>query len=129
MTALASCLQAWFTDRLIRERNASPHTIVSYRDTIRLLLTYASQRLGVEPSHLDLGQLDAPLIGAFLNHLETDRGCSARTRNTRLAAIPHLQPLLPAAPPRARRDDRAGPADRGQTPRTRAGHLSHRART
>jgi integrase/recombinase XerD len=87
MTALASCLQAWFTDRLIRERNASPHTIASYRDTIRLLLTYASGRLGVEPSHLDLGQLDAPLIGAFLDHLETDRGCSARTRNTRLAAI------------------------------------------
>jgi AcrR family transcriptional regulator len=56
-------------------------------DTIRLLLTYASQRLGVEPSRLDLGQLDAPLIGAFLDHLETDRGCGARTRNTRLAAI------------------------------------------
>jgi integrase/recombinase XerD len=87
VSARAACLQAWFTDRLIRERNASPHTIASYRDTIRLLLTYASQRLGVEPSRLDLGQLDAPLIGAFLDHLETDRGCSARTRNTRLAAI------------------------------------------
>jgi integrase/recombinase XerD len=87
MTALATSLQAWFTDRLIRERNASPHTIASYRDTIRLLLTYASQQLGVEPSRLDLGQLDARLVGAFLEHLETDRGCSARTRNTRLAAI------------------------------------------
>jgi integrase/recombinase XerD len=87
MSALAGSLQAWFTDRLVRERNASPHTIASYRDTIRLLLTYASQRLGVEPSRLDLGQLDAPLIGAFLDHLETDRGCSPRTRNTRLAAI------------------------------------------
>ena len=87
MNTLASSLQAWFTDRLIRERNASPHTIASYRDTIRLLLTYASQELGVEPSSLDLGQLDAPLIGAFLDHLETDRGCGARTRNTRLAAI------------------------------------------
>jgi integrase/recombinase XerD len=87
VSARAACLQAWFTDRLIRERNASPHTIASYRDTIRLLLTYASQRLGVEPSRLDLGQLNAPLIGAFLDHLETDRGCSARTRNTRLAAI------------------------------------------
>jgi integrase/recombinase XerD len=85
--ALATSLQAWFTDRLIRERNASPHTIASYRDTIRLLLTYASQKLGVEPSRLDLGQLDAPMIGAFLDHLETDRGCGARTRNTRLAAI------------------------------------------
>ncbi|MCA1697896.1 MAG: site-specific integrase [Actinobacteria bacterium] len=87
MTALAPSLQSWFTDRLIRERNASPHTIASYRDTIRLLLTYASQQLGVEPSKLDLDQLDAPLIGAFLDHLETDRGCGARTRNTRLAAI------------------------------------------
>jgi integrase/recombinase XerD len=87
MSALAVSLQAWFTDRLVRERNASPHTIASYRDTIRLLLTYASHRLGVEPSRLDLAQLDAPLIGAFLDHLETDRGCGARTRNTRLAAI------------------------------------------
>ena len=87
MTALATSLQAWFTDRLIRERNASPHTIASYRDTIRLLLIYASQHLEVEPSQLDLGQLDAQLIGAFLDHLETDRGCSPRTRNTRLAAI------------------------------------------
>jgi integrase/recombinase XerD len=87
MSALAPSLQAWFTDRLIRERDASPHTIASYRDTIRLLLTYASETLGVEPSKLDLDQLDAPLIGAFLDHLETHRGCGARTRNTRLAAI------------------------------------------
>jgi integrase/recombinase XerD len=87
MSALATSLQAWFTDRLIRERNASPHTIASYRDTIRLLLTYASQVLGIEPSRLDLGQLDAPLIGGFLDHLESNRGCGARTRNTRLAAI------------------------------------------
>jgi integrase/recombinase XerD len=87
MSALATSLQAWFTDRLIRENGASPHTIASYRDTIRLLLTYASQKLGVEPSQLDLDQLDAPLIGSFLDHLETERGCSARTRNTRLAAI------------------------------------------
>jgi integrase/recombinase XerD len=87
VSALAGSLQAWFTDRLVRERNASPHTIASYRDTIRLVLTYASQRLDVEPSRLDLGQLDAPLVGAFLDHLETDRGCGARTRNTRRAAI------------------------------------------
>jgi len=87
MSTLAPSLQAFFTDRLVRERNASPHTIASYRDTIRLLLTYASKELGVEPSKLDLDQLDAPLIGAFLDHLETERGCGARTRNTRLAAI------------------------------------------
>ena len=87
MSALASSLQAWFTDRLIREKGASPHTIASYRDTIRLLLSYASQQLNVEASKLSLEQLNAPLIGAFLDHLETDRGCSTRTRNTRLAAI------------------------------------------
>ena len=87
MSALATSLQAWFTDRLIRERGASPHTIASYRDTIRLLLTYASEKRGVEASKLDLDQLDATLIGAFLDHLETERGCGARTRNTRLAAI------------------------------------------
>jgi integrase/recombinase XerD len=58
-----------------------------YLTTIRLLLTYASQELGVEPSKLGLGQLDAPLVGAFLDHLERDRGCGAWTRNTRLAAI------------------------------------------
>ncbi len=87
MSALAPTLQAFFTDRLIREKGASPHTIASYRDTIRLLLTYASQQLHLDPSKLDLDQLDAPLIGAFLDHLETDRGCGARTRNTRLAAI------------------------------------------
>jgi integrase/recombinase XerD len=87
MSALATSMQAWFTDRLIRERNASPHTIASYRDTIRLLLTYASRELGVEPSRLDLGRLDGRLVAAFLEHLETDRGCGARTRNTRLAAI------------------------------------------
>jgi integrase/recombinase XerD len=87
MSTLATSLQAWFTDRLTHEKGASPHTISSYRDTIRLLLTYASQQLGVEASQLDLGQLDAPMIGAFLDHLETDRGCGARTRNTRLAAI------------------------------------------
>ncbi len=76
MTALATSLQAWFTDRLIRERNASPHTIASYRDTIRLLLTYASQQLGVEPSRLDLAQLDAPLK---LRRVATARTSSVRT--------------------------------------------------
>ncbi|MGH2844697.1 MAG: tyrosine-type recombinase/integrase, partial [Thermoleophilaceae bacterium] len=87
MSALAPTLQAFFTDRLIREKGASPHTIASYRDTIRLLLTYASQQLHLDPSKLDLDQLDAPLLGAVLDHLETARGCGARTRNTRLAAI------------------------------------------
>ncbi|MHB1999508.1 MAG: tyrosine-type recombinase/integrase [Solirubrobacteraceae bacterium] len=90
MSMLAPTLQAFFADRLVRERQASPHTIAAYRDTMRLLLCFAAQRTSIEPSKLDIEQLDAPLIGAFLDHLEHERGCSARTRNTRLAAIRSL---------------------------------------
>jgi integrase/recombinase XerD len=80
-------LEAFFTDRLVRQRRASPHTIGGYRDTFRLLLAFARQQLKKEPSRLTIPDLDAPLIGAFLHHLEKDRGNSARTRNVRLAAI------------------------------------------
>jgi site-specific recombinase XerD len=90
MSALAPTLQAFFCDRLIRERSASSHTIASYRDTMRLLLGFASQQLRKEPSKLDIEDLDAPLIGAFLEHLERDRGCGPRTRNGRLTAIRSL---------------------------------------
>ena len=90
MSALAPTLQAWFTDRLIAQRNVSPHTIRAYRDTLRLLLDYAETQLGRQPSQLDIAELDAPLIAAFLNHLETERANSTRTRNLRLAAIHSL---------------------------------------
>jgi integrase/recombinase XerD len=90
VSSLAPTLQAFFCDRLIRERNASPHTIAAYRDTMRLLLAFASERLPTEPSELDIADLDAPLISAFLDHVEHDRGCSARTRNGRLTAIRSL---------------------------------------
>jgi site-specific recombinase XerD len=90
MSALAPTLQAWFTDRLIAQRNVSPHTIRAYRDTLRLLLNYTEGRLGSQPSQLDIAQLDAPLIAAFLTHLETERGNSVTTRNIRLAAIHSL---------------------------------------
>jgi len=90
MSALAPTLQAFFTDRLIGERQASPHTIAAYRDTLRLLLTFAAQRTGRQPSVLDIDDLDAPLIGAFLDHLEHERANSVRTRNARLAAIRSL---------------------------------------
>ncbi|MGO9959343.1 MAG: tyrosine-type recombinase/integrase [Solirubrobacteraceae bacterium] len=90
MTKLAPTLRAFFTDRLIRERDVSPNTIAAYRDTIRLLLIFASDRLGTEPSKLQIEQLDAPLIGAFLDYLERDRGCGPRTRNQRLTAIRSL---------------------------------------
>lgn len=90
MTAIAATVQAFFTDRLIRQHQASPHTIASYRDTIRLLLAHLSQNTGVPASRLDWADLDAPRIAAFLDHLETERGNSVATRNTRLAAIHSL---------------------------------------
>jgi len=90
MTALAPTMQAFFTDRLVRQRHASPQTVAAYRDTMRLLLAFAQDRTGTLPSELDLGQLDAELICAFLDHLQHGRGNSARTRNARLAAIRSL---------------------------------------
>jgi site-specific recombinase XerD len=90
MTALAPTLQAFFTDRLIRQRHASAHTVAAYRDTLRLLLGYASAQTGLTPSALDLSDLDAALIASFLDHLEHDRGNSTRTRNARLAAVHSL---------------------------------------
>jgi integrase/recombinase XerD len=90
VTALAPTLQAFFTDRLARQRQASPHTIAAYRDTWRLLLGYAAAQAGRQPSELDLADLDAPLIGKFLDHLERERGNGIRTRNARLAAVHSL---------------------------------------
>jgi site-specific recombinase XerD len=87
MSTLAPTLQAYFTDRLARQRQASPHTIAAYRDTFKLLLAFASTHTGKAPSHLDLADLDATLVSAFLDHLEHQRGNSVRTRNARLAAI------------------------------------------
>jgi len=87
MTPLAPTLQAFFTDRLLTQRNASPRTIAAYRDTFRLLLSFAQAQAGTPASRLDFADLDAPMIGAFLIHLEQDRGNCPRTRNARLAAI------------------------------------------
>lgn len=90
MSTLAPTLQAFFTERLARQRLASPHTIAAYRDTFRLLLAFAQHKTGHAPSNLRLEDLDAPLIGAFLDHLEVERHNSVRTRNARLAAVHSL---------------------------------------
>jgi site-specific recombinase XerD len=90
MSAIAPIMQAFFTDRLMNQLHASPHTIASYRDTMRLVLAYASQRHGKEPCKLDFTDLDAPAVGAFLAHLETTRGNGVTTRNARLVAIHSL---------------------------------------
>ncbi|TQC45581.1 integrase [Rhodococcus sp. WS4] len=87
MTALAPTLQAFFTDRLTHQLGASEHTIAAYRDTWRLLLAFTAERLGAAPTALDIADLDAPHISAFLSHLERERGNCIRTRNMRLAAI------------------------------------------
>ena len=82
-----SLLQSFFTDRLFRQRRASPHTIAGYRDSFRLLLQFAKERLGKTPSNLTIDDLNVSFIGNFLDDLETRRKNSARTRNIRLAAI------------------------------------------
>ncbi len=87
MTLLAPTLEAYFTQRLIGQRQASAHTVAAYRDTFKLLLAFASERTGRPPSRLDLEDLDATLVGAFLDHLEAERANTARTRNARLAAV------------------------------------------
>jgi integrase/recombinase XerD len=86
-SSFPAVLESFFTDRLMRQRQASPYTIASYRDSFRLLLEYAQRRLGKTPSDLTLPDLDTPLLGAFLEHLENQRDNSARSRNVRLAAI------------------------------------------
>ncbi len=80
-------MEAFFTDRLMRQRQASPNTIASYRDSFCLLFKFAKQRLNKEPSSLSIEDLDATFIGSFLDHIENDRGSCARSRNVRLAAI------------------------------------------
>jgi integrase/recombinase XerD len=84
---LAALIERYFTERLMRHRNVSPNTIASYRDTFRLLFSFAQVRLHKPPSDLALDDLDAPFICAFLEDLEANRSASARTRNLRLTAI------------------------------------------
>ena len=90
MTPVAPTLQAFFIDRLTRQLQASPRTIASYRDTLRLLLCFTQQQTGRQPAELDWDDLNETVISAFLGHLEADRGNSARTRNLRLTAIRSL---------------------------------------
>ena len=89
MTAanLPALVQRFFTDRLRAQLGASPHTVASYRDTFRLLLVFASERVTKAPSDLRVEDLDAALLGAFLEHLERGRSNTPKTRNTRLAGL------------------------------------------
>jgi site-specific recombinase XerD len=84
---VATLIERYFTERLIRQRNVSANTIASYRDTFRLLFMFAMARLHKPPSALAINDLDAPFISAFLDDLEANRGAGVRTRNLRLTAI------------------------------------------
>ncbi len=90
MTLIAPTLQAFFTDRLVKQRQASPRTVAAYRDTLKLLLEFVHTQAGTLPSRLDWDDLDATMISAFLHHLENERHNSTRTRNVRLTAIRSL---------------------------------------
>ena len=90
MTLIAPTLQTFFTDRLVQQRQASPRTVAAYRDTLKLLLGFVHARTGKLPSQLDWDDLDATMISAFLNYLESERHNSTRTRNVRLTAIRSL---------------------------------------
>lgn len=85
--SIAPLIERFFAQRLMHQRGVSPHTIASYRDTFRLLLRFAQRRLRKAPSHLELADLDAPFIIAFLDDLEAGRAIGAKTRNLRLTAI------------------------------------------
>jgi site-specific recombinase XerD len=86
-SSFQSLIQRFFTDRLLKQLGASQYTVAAYRDTFRLLLRFASKRLGRVPSALLTEDLDVPFLGQFLEHLELDRGNCIRTRNNRLSAI------------------------------------------
>ena len=127
MTALAPTLQAFFTDRLARQRHASGQTVAAYRDAWRLLLAFAAERTGKQPGQLDIADLDAPLIGDFLDHLERDRGNSPRTRNARLAAIRSMFGYAALRHPEHAETHRPRAGHPRQEVRPGAGHLAHRA--
>lgn len=90
MSLVAPTLQSFFTDRLVKQRRASPRTIASYRDSLRLLVVFVHGRSAKTPCTLDWDDLDAETISAFLDHLEAERHNSPRTRNLRLTAIRSL---------------------------------------
>ena len=109
-TSLAPLLERFFTQRLMQQRQVSPHTISSYRDTFRLPLTFSQERLHTQAARLALAQLDAPFILEFLDHLERYRGLSPQPESS-----PHRYPLVLSL-------CRLRSADACRTDSTRTGH-------
>jgi site-specific recombinase XerD len=86
-SSFPALIQRFFTDRLLKQLGASSHTVAAYRDTFRLLLHFATERLKRAPSEVRTEELDTPFLGEFLDHLELKRGNCVRTRNNRLSAL------------------------------------------
>jgi site-specific recombinase XerD len=84
---LGSLVQNFFCQRLQAQQQVSPHTLASYRDTLRLLLAFVEQKTARPPAQQTLQDWNGPTILDFLDHLEKQRGCQTRTRNVRLAAL------------------------------------------
>jgi hypothetical protein len=122
---LPSLLQSFFTTRLMTQRKASPHTIASYRDTFRLLLQFAQKRLRRAPSQLELENLDASLVDAFLEDLENRRGNGARSRNLRFDGYPVILPLRFARSTGAERNHPTGVGHSKPTAATCTGGFSN----
>ena len=87
LPSFPALLERFFTQRLMQQRRASPHTISSYRDTFRQFLKFAEERLHKPPSRFNFEEIDAPLVVAFLDSLDKQQGLSIRSRNLRLTAI------------------------------------------
>ena len=117
-------LQAFFAERLLAHKRASPQTVACYRDTFRLLLRFMQGKMGTEPATLPLAALDADAVLAFLDHLERDRGCSVRSRNNRLAAIRSFFRVVALRVPDRLGAGNAGHGDPDQARRQAAGPLS-----
>src|SRR5437870_3939204 len=114
---LAALLQRFFTQRLMRQRQASPHTISSYRDSFRQFLKFVQQRLRKPPSRLTFEEIDAPLIVAFLDELEKHQGVSVRSRNLRLTAIhSSFNTRLSRHPPILHRSSACSPSPASASP-------------
>ena len=127
MTAAAPLIQGFFTQRLPQQR-VSAHTIASYRDCFKLLLRFAQTRTSRPPAQLDLADLDAQLVLAFLDHLETDRHNGIDTRNLRLTAIQSFFRYAATRLPRTRRHHRPGAGHPSQETRPNHRQLPHPTR-
>ena len=127
--SLAALLERFFTQRLMQQRQASPHTISSYRDTFRQFLKFTEQRLHKAPSRLNFQEIDAPLIMAFLDHLEKHQGVSARSRNLRLTAMRSFFRFAAFEAPTSFRPDPTGARHPKQAFYSDLGPISHACRS